>query len=365
MAIETIGFIGLGLIGGSLAKTIRRVYPDRTLIGYNRSKASLAAALEDGTLNQAQDTIDESFAACDMIFLCAPVSVNIRCMEKLKEIVKPDCILTDAGSVKTTIHEAVEELGLTHQFIGGHPMAGSERFGYANAEDRLLENAYYILTPTGETPAWMLEEYRELVTSIASLPIVLDYREHDRVTAAISHLPHVVAYALVNLVKRSDSPEGTMRMLAAGGFKDLTRIASSSPDMWQQICQENRTALADVLHEYRQALADMEDAIRKNNATWLWNEFEEARIYRSTMPQASHGGLTGETAITVDVQDEPGAISIITAILSAYHVSIRNMGIMHNREHQQGVLKILVGDRKSAEKAAEVLRKRGYAVYMA
>ncbi|MCD8077682.1 MAG: prephenate dehydrogenase/arogenate dehydrogenase family protein [Lachnospiraceae bacterium] len=287
MAIETIGFIGLGLIGGSLAKTIRRVYPGKTLIGYNRSKASLAAALKDGTLNQAQDAIDESFAACDMIFLCAPVSVNIRCMEKLREIVKPGCILTDVGSVKTTIHEAVEELGLTHQFIGGHPMAGSERFGYAHAEDRLLENAYYILTPTGETPDWMLEEYRNLVTSIGSLPIVMDYREHDRVTAAISHLPHVIAYTLVNLVKRSDSPEGMMRKLAAGGFKDLTRIASSSPDMWQQICQENRTALADVLHEYRQALAEMEEAIRRDDGTWLWNEFEEARVYRDAMPQAS------------------------------------------------------------------------------
>ena len=159
MQIKTIGFIGLGLIGGSIAKAVRRVYPEMHIIGYNRSKQSLIDALEDGTLNQVHDTIDEGFAICDMIFLCAPVSVNIKCMQQLKSIVRPDCLLTDVGSVKTTIHEAVEELGLTGQFIGGHPMTGSERFGYANSNDRLLENAYYILTPSGDQKSEMMEVY--------------------------------------------------------------------------------------------------------------------------------------------------------------------------------------------------------------
>ena len=145
MNIRTIGFIGLGLIGGSIAKALRRVHPELQMIAYNRSRESLIAAMEDGTINQATDTLNESFAACDLIFLCAPVSVNIRCLQILKDIIRPDCLLTDVGSVKTTIHEAVNEIGLSRQFIGGHPMAGSEKFRYANASDRLLENAYYIL----------------------------------------------------------------------------------------------------------------------------------------------------------------------------------------------------------------------------
>ena len=265
MNIRTIGFIGLGLIGGSIAKALRRVHPELQMIAYNRSRESLIAAMEDGTINQATDTLNESFAACDLIFLCAPVSVNIRCLQILKDIIRPDCLLTDVGSVKTTIHEAVDEIGLSRQFIGGHPMAGSEKFRYANASDRLLENAYYILTPGADSSAEHLEAYRDLVASIQAIPIVLDYREHDRATAAISHLPHIIAYALVNLVRRSDNTEGLMRMLAAGGFKDITRIASSSPEMWQQICTENQAQVLQMLDAYQEDLALVEAAIRKED----------------------------------------------------------------------------------------------------
>ena len=365
MAISTVGFIGLGLIGGSLAKMIRRVCPDMKIIGYNRSKGSLAAALADGTLNQAVNTIDDSFADCDIIFLCAPVNVNIKCMESLKNIVRPDCILTDVGSVKTAIHEAVAEMRLENQFIGGHPMAGSERFGYDAATDRLLENAYFILTTTQKTPAQMLEDYQELVSRIGSLPVVMDCREHDRVTAAISHLPHVVAYELVNLVKRSDSPEGTMKMLAAGGFRDITRIASSSPDMWQQICDENRDALCDMLHTYIESLQKMEKAIREQDAKLLWDEFEEARVYRNRIPQSrGKDDIPGIYEFAVDIDDQPGSMAVILSILSNYGVNIRNLGIINNREYQNGVFRILVDNKEMRDRGVEALRRRNYTVYV-
>ena len=365
MAINTVGFIGLGLIGGSLAKMIRRVCPEMKLIGYNRSKGSLAAALADGTLNQAVNTIDDSFADCDIIFLCAPVNVNIQCMEKLQNIIRRRCILTDVGSVKTAIHEAVADLGLERQFIGGHPMAGSERFGYDAATDRLLENAYYILTPTEKTQASMLEEYKELVTRIGALPVVMDYREHDRVTAAISHLPHIVAYELVNLVKRSDNSEGTMKMLAAGGFRDITRIASSSPDMWQQICDENRDALADALHTYIESLQKMEKAVREQDAKTLWDEFEEARVYRNRIPQSrGKDDIPGIYEFAVDIDDQPGSIAVILAILSNNAVNIRNLGIINNREYQNGVFRILVDNKEMRDRAVAALRNRNYTVYV-
>ena len=148
MSDKTIGFIGLGLIGGSIAKALRRVHPEYRLIAYNRSRSSLVEAMSDGTINQATDVIDASFSECDFIFLCMPVSVNIQCLKKLKDLVPDTCVITDVGSVKSTIHEAVRELGMEARFIGGHPMAGSEKTGYASATDRLLENAYYIITPT-------------------------------------------------------------------------------------------------------------------------------------------------------------------------------------------------------------------------
>lgn len=365
MNIRTIGFIGLGLIGGSLAKTIRRVYPDMRLIGYNRSKESLVAAMADGTLNLAQDTIGDSFAACDMIFLCAPVEVNVACLEKLKGIVREDCILTDVGSVKTPIHEAVEKLGLAAQFIGGHPMAGSERVGYQNAADRLLENAYFILTLSGKTPDWMLEDYQQLVQDIGSLPIVLDYREHDRATAAISHMPHMIAYTMVNVVRRADGPDHMMQQLAAGGFKDITRIASSSPDMWKQICRENKDALLDILGRFQGALSELEEAIRSGDEEALDHEFRTARDFRDNMPRKVRGLLAPSFILGVDLADEPGAIAVVLMILAFQRINLQNLEIAYNRDSQDGILRIYLPDEDSLLKARDVLEARNYTTYIA
>ena len=225
MSDKTIGFIGLGLIGGSIAKALRRVHPEYRLIAYNRSRSSLVEAMSDGTINQATDVIDASFAECDFIFLCMPVSVNIQCLKKLKDLVPDTCVITDVGSVKSTIHEAVRELGMETRFIGGHPMAGSEKTGYTSATDRLLENAYYIITPTALSNPDKVAEMRQLVTDTGAVPIVLNCEEHDYATAAISHLPHVIAYTLVNLVRTSDSREG----LCVSWQQAVSRISPVSP----------------------------------------------------------------------------------------------------------------------------------------
>ena len=147
----TIGFIGLGLIGGSIAKTIRRVHPGSVIHGFDTDTDAGQAACQEGVLNTFSDQVDARFGECDIIFLCAPVAVNISYLSQLKEIVAPQCLITDVGSVKTPIQEAVDALGMAPQFIGGHPMVGSEKTGYANSNDHLLENAYYFLTPSDRT----------------------------------------------------------------------------------------------------------------------------------------------------------------------------------------------------------------------
>ena len=361
--VNTVGFVGLGLIGGSIAKALRAAHPDMKIIGYNRSRKSLVAALEDGVLNDACDNIDEGFGACDMIFLCAPVNVNIACLRALKDCISPDCLITDVGSVKTPIHEAVEELGMEAQFIGGHPMTGSEQYGYENARARVLENAYYILSPTGQERPEHMKTYLQLVRDMKSLPIVLDYREHDRTTAAISHLPHLIAYSLVNLVHKADGPEERMRTLAAGGFRDITRIASSSAEMWQQICDENRGQLLPMLDDYIEELQRVKQAVAQNDADYLISYFNEAREYREGMPSNSSGSLKPFCAIYVDVADEPGAIAIIATILGANGLSIKNLRIQNNRESQEGALRITFGHEDAARQAAQILRNYNYTVF--
>ena len=156
-----------------------------------------------------------------------------------------------------------------------------KRQGYSNAKIHLLENAYYILTPGEGTTEVMLETMIDIVKDIHAIPVTLNYREHDRITAAISHLPHIIAYTLVNLVKESDNPDGLMRMLAAGGFKDITRIASSSPEMWQQICTENKAQITDMLKLYICRMTEIGDAIQSDDLQGLLDTFASAKEYLS------------------------------------------------------------------------------------
>ena len=144
----TVGFIGLGLIGGSVAKAIRRFHPDSRIIAYNRSLSVLETAKSEGVIDEICEQVDHRFGSCSYIFLCAPVSTNISYMKILKDYISPGCIISDVGSVKGMIHKQAAQLGLSRCFIGGHPMAGSEKTGYEHSRAGLLENAYYILTPS-------------------------------------------------------------------------------------------------------------------------------------------------------------------------------------------------------------------------
>ena len=247
MATFKIGFVGLGLIGGSIARAIRQYYPESIVIAFDKHKETLALAVTEGIIDTACSSIDNTFRDCDFIFLCAPVSYNTAYLKQLIEYMHKDCILTDVGSVKTSIHKEVIAQGLEDNFIGGHPMAGSEKNGFANSKPLLLENAYYILTPSASVSEEKIIRYQALVKSLKSLPVILNYNEHDQITGTISHLPHIIAANLVNFVKDTDTKDELMKSLAAGGFKDITRIASSSPVMWQQICLKNKDNVSHTI----------------------------------------------------------------------------------------------------------------------
>ena len=232
----TAGFIGLGLIGGSIARGLKRSAPDIQIMAYMRTREKLEQAHADGIVDLILDGVDEHLSECDIIFLCTPVEFNESYLRQIRPFLKEGAVVTDVGSTKTSIHETVAALGMESCFVGGHPMAGSEKTGYESSTDHLLENAYYIITPTPHTPASYTDRMVDVANAIGALPLVLDYHRHDFIVAAISHLPHLIASSLVNLVHDCDSEDQMMKRLAAGGFKDITRIASSSPVMWEQIC---------------------------------------------------------------------------------------------------------------------------------
>lgn len=358
----TFGFIGLGLIGGSIARAIREKMPDSKIIAYDINTESLSLAKKEGVADIAAASIDESFSACDYLFLCAPVQKNDENLQAVKKILSPNCLLTDVGSVKTEIHHAVKEAGLERQFIGGHPMAGSERVGFVNSKAMLLQNAYYILTPTEEIPSEKVEAYRSLVEILGALPLILSCEQHDYVTAAVSHLPHVIAASLVNLVRDSDSTDGIMKQIAAGGFKDITRIASSSAMMWQQICLTNTENIKGLLSDYIDALCEIREQLESSDADALYQLFDSARIYRDSFSNTSSGPIKRDYTLKLDIADEPGALAAIATILALNAISIKNIGIAHNREYEGGVLRIEFYEEASVKKAREILLGKGYSI---
>ena len=359
----TIGFIGLGLIGGSLAKTIRKYHPEYCLLAYDVNKEALASALSDNIISGVCEAKDPSFKECDYIFLCAPVSCNLEYLKYLKQVIKDTCIISDVGSVKGIIHQAVTEIGLEKNFIGGHPMAGSERSGFEHASDHLFENAYYILTPSEEISLDKLSSYTDLVTSFGAIPLVLTYEEHDYITAGVSHLPHIIASSLVNLIHSLDNEAEYMKMIAAGGFKDITRIASSSPVMWQQICLENPGNISSVLDDYIRMLIQIRYYINEKDGDAIFQMFADSRDYRDSFDTVAHGPLKSSYRLYCDIVDEAGGIATIATILAMDKISIKNIGIIHNREFEEGVLKIEFYDEAALERAAALLRKRNYIIY--
>ena len=358
-----IAFVGLGLIGGSIAKAIRLYYPDCELTAFDKNKETLALAVQEGVIDTACSSIDDNFKDCAYIFLCAPVSYNNAYLSQLKRYLHAGCVLTDVGSVKTSIHEEITALHLEEYFIGGHPMAGSEKSGFVNAKAHLIENAYYILTPSAGVSQQKVDAFEQFVLSLKALPVILDYREHDAATGTISHLPHIIAANLVNYVKEHDTGDELMKQLAAGGFKDITRIASSSPVMWQQICLKNRKYISRILDEFIDSLRHSRELIESGSEKELFAMFESSRDYRNSMPDCSAGPIKKQFALYCDIVDEAGGIATIATILASNHISIKNIGIIHNREFEEGVLRMEFYEEESAVKGAELLRKYRYIVY--
>ena len=241
-------------------------------------------------------------------------------------------------------------------------MAGTERIGYKNSKASLLENAYYILTKTDSTDPDRLSAYYDLVKRMGAIPLIVPYLQHDYITAAISHVPHVISASLVNLVKDNDSEDELMKTIAAGGFKDITRISSSSPTMWQQICNTNSDNISELLSKYIDSLYDIKLAIDEHDSEKLFNFFASAREYRESFIETSSGPIQKTYVLHVEIDDQPGRLAAVALLLSEHSINIKNIGIVHNREYERGTLRIELHSSDGLKKALSLLSDNGYTV---
>ncbi len=363
--VKKIGIAGLGLIGGSLAKTIKRKFPQISVCACDTDEASLIAAKNEGIIDMYTSKLDGNYPDCDYIFLCAPVPVNCQLLEQLKTILPKDsdCIISDTGSMKKAVHQKAVSLGLSDRFIGGHPMAGLENGGYENSNAFLFENVYFIITPEDEVKEDVRNTFNGFISALDMIPITLTSKQHDFATACVSHVPHIISAALVNLVKNDDDDKEVLKSIAAGGFKDITRISSSDPDMWTAISKGNKDEVLPLLDEYINSLKYIRKQIDTDNTGEIRNFFAQAREYRSGISNSTGGLIEKDFRIHCDLADEPGEIATIATRLAVNSISIKNIGIVHNREYDRGALEIEFYDAKSLEDATELMHRFDYKVY--
>ena len=342
MERKTVYIAGLGLIGASLALGIRRAHPEIEILGYNRSEESRQVALERGMVDRVTDDFAAFAPLADVIILAVPIKQTIAFIKGLAELnLKENVIISDAGSTKAEIVAAAERYlqNKAVRFVGAHPMAGSHKTGAKAAHVTLFENAYYIFTPSSLTKPGTLEEMKDLLSGLHARFIQVDAAEHDRVTSQISHFPHILASSLMEQAAAYSQEHELTQSFAAGGFRDMTRIAESEPSMWTSVLLSNPASVLDRIADFKDRLEQVADMIRQGQEEAIWAFFDYSREQRQHMQIHKRGGVESTFDIFVDVPDEEDVILRILELLRG--TSLVNIHINEeNREDVYGILQI-------------------------
>ncbi|KNB72048.1 prephenate dehydrogenase [Brevibacillus reuszeri] len=364
MKKTTIAVIGVGLIGGSIALSMRRD-PNIRVVGYDVRQDCLDKALTLGVIHAGTTDLQTAVREANVIFLASPVEQIFATLHLLTELdLQEDVIVTDVGSTKSNIvAQALEVIPEHVTFIGGHPMAGSHKSGVEAASDRLMENAYYVLTPAPGTSKEKIERLTEMLSLTRAKVVHMDANTHDQVVGAVSHFPHVLASALVNLVAGYDDENAWHARLAAGGFRDITRIASSNPRMWRDVLLQNRDHILKIANDWASALQNVVTLVEKGDPDGIEHFFKTARDFRDGLPERKAGALPPLNDLYIDIPDHPGEIGRITTLLGARQINITNLQIRETREDIYGALRITFQSQEELEKGEELLRYFDYNVY--
>lgn len=354
--------IGLGLIGGSLAKSMMR-HDDAIIYGYDADALTVRKAYKMGIIHQPVLSLEEAASEADFIFIATPVGAAKKLLQqsrywKLREGV----ILSDTGSTKMEIMEATKNL--EHVFIGGHPMAGSHKSGVEAAKEVLFENAFYILTPGPLADEPHISKLKGLLAVTKAKVHLLSAEEHDHMTSIVSHFPHLIAASLVHQLDREQEYPFT-RQLAAGGFRDITRIASSDPVMWRDITTQNNRMITQQLAHWIDEMARLKELLETNEEEPIRRYFEQAKTIRDQLPIAGHGAMYSVFDLYVDVPDVPGIISELTGYLAEEQISIVNLRILETREDVFGIMVISFQTDEDRQRAKDCIAARTvYDVYI-
>jgi prephenate dehydrogenase len=356
----TITIYSVGLLGGSLGLALKTSGFSGKVIGVSSQKA-LKDALALGCIDEGYgyEHFDTIVRHTDLLFLCSPITAIIETLKTMSTMELPDgLIVTDVGSTKELIVEAASNLPPHVSFIGGHPMAGSEKRGPSAADPYLFQNALYVLTPAQQPPPAYVEAFARFIKdSLGCRHIFLDASTHDWIVATVSHVPHLLAVALAALAgEREEKTPGTIQ-LAAGGFRDMTRIADAPFSIWRDILATNPESIGVILDTYITILQQIKDRL---NTGSIEEYFEKAARVRYQIPAGKKGFIKPLSEVLVLARDEPGVIASLSAVLAEKQINIKDMEVLKVREGTGGTIRLAFDNQAVAREAIHVLQKHGF-----
>jgi prephenate dehydrogenase len=358
-----VAVIGTGLIGASLGLALRPLPQVAGIVGWDRDAEQLATAVERGAVTAAAGDLTEAVAGADVVFLAVPASAVAAVAGEVGPHLRDGAVLTDVASVKGRVVEALQAAvrpGV--HVVGGHPMAGSHEAGAAHASAELFVGATYLLTPTTHTDPEAYRRLHGLVAGLGARVLAVSPDRHDLLVAVVSHLPQLAATTLMNLAaERARDEHAGLLLLAAGGFRDATRVAASNPDLWLDICAENRDAIVAVLDDYRERIGALRSVLALSDEAGLRRALADARAARRALPgkETATGALV---ELHLPIPDRPGVLSEVTTTIGEAGVNIEDLGIEHAPEGGRGRLRLAIVGFKQAARAREALEARGYEV---
>lgn len=356
-----VAIVGVGLIGGSLALAWKERRDDLHITGWDKPSV-LKAALRRRAIDEAAASLAEAANDADVVVLSVPLNAVEQTLADLAPHVRPGTLVTDVGSVKESVITAARQLlpdGV--HFIGGHPMAGAEQGGLAHADAFLFENATYVLCGPEHSTAY--QAAAALAESTGARVVSLDAAQHDRIAACVSHLPQLIATTLMNVVARHSNADESFLRLAAGGFRDMTRIASSPFSTWQPILEGNSIAVQEVLQEFLVAWQEVFTKFEEDDIGALGEDFDYARAVRSRIPKDFKGFLTPLCDVFVYAEDRPGTLTHITSTLFTNGINIKDIELLKIREGTGGAFRISFIDEAAADAAVAALNGAGCRAY--
>jgi prephenate dehydrogenase len=355
-----VALIGTGLIGGSLGMALK-ANTDVVVVAFDRDPAAAARAVERGAADEVAATAADAATGADFIFIATPVGAITGSVQAIAESLKPGAVVTDVGSTKNrVVLEAEKVLRDGSDFIGGHPMAGTEQEGIEAATATLFQGAWWILTPTEASSAEAYQRLHGLLTTLRARIMALSPIEHDQLMAVISHVPQLTATTLMNMAAKRGEDHAGLLALAAGGFRDVTRVAASNPEIWLDVCRENGEAIAATLRDFANELLRLHDLILEGKEEPLREAFLQARAARRSLPGKEV--LEAPFEVVMPVPDRPGVLSQVTTSIGNLGINIEDLQITHSSEGGRGVLHLTIAGRGPAERVAAALAQQGFDV---